>query len=69
MSTFHVPKTSRCPRSDCSGTKFELTRLPMKNGTYEYDAVQCATCGAVVSAHVDLVPVFEKLRHQLGLKA
>ena len=40
--------TSRCPRSDCTGTVFEGKELAVKNATHRYIAIQCASCGSVI---------------------
>ena len=39
---------SRCPRSECSGTSFEMAAMEPARSNYKYLAVQCAKCGAVV---------------------
>lgn len=39
---------SRCPRDACGGTTFEIKEVRVRDASYRMNAVQCATCGAVV---------------------
>ncbi len=41
---------SRCPRSDCGGTSFELKEISPRDSRFKLNAVQCGVCGAVVGA-------------------
>ncbi len=53
-------RPSRCPRSDCNGSGFELKELEVRGAKWKYLAVQCSTCGAVVALQ-DFVNVGQTL--------
>jgi hypothetical protein len=40
--------TSRCPRSDCASSSFEIKELKVRDARFRMNAVQCSSCGAVV---------------------
>ena len=46
---------STCPSPGCDGHSFELSELSVSGANFRLYAVQCATCGAVVS----VLPYFD----------
>jgi hypothetical protein len=62
--------TSRCPRSDCTSTSFELKEIVPRGSEYKLLAVQCTSCGAVVGVleYFNSGQLLHKLAEKLGVK-
>jgi hypothetical protein len=63
--------TSRCPRSECSGTSFEVKEMKgVRNSEFRLVAVQCSTCGAVVDVrdYHNVSQLILDLAKKLGVK-
>jgi hypothetical protein len=61
--------SSKCPRSDCNSTQFEMKELKVKNSQYRLNAIQCTSCGAVVgvSEWLNLGQALAKIGDKLGV--
>ena len=61
--------TARCPRTDCTGTSFEMKELNIRGANYRHLAVQCSTCGAVVGVTeiMNLGYALQKIGSKLGI--
>lgn len=52
-----------CPR--CENTSFALSRISVKDARYDYQAISCSSCGAVVSV-LDIYAVGPLLEEKAG---
>lgn len=61
---------SRCPRESCSGTRFELKELEIRDSRFRQYAVQCSACGAVVGIkeYFNVSAALELIANKLGVK-
>lgn len=62
---------SKCPKSGCDNSFFEMKELKVANANFRYSAIQCSSCGAVVSV-VDIVHLptgLEKIAKKLGISS
>jgi len=61
--------TSRCPRTDCPGTSFEMKELKVLGAKFRQMAIQCSSCGAVVGTtdFVNVGALLENLANKLGV--
>lgn len=61
---------SRCPRSECVGTSFEIQELKVSGANFRHMAIQCSSCGAVVSVgdYLNVGAAMEKLLKHFSIK-
>jgi hypothetical protein len=61
--------TSRCPRSDCNGSSFEMKELKVKGSAFRLWSIQCASCGAVVATQefFNIGAAVERVAKKLGV--
>ena len=59
---------STCPKPRCESTSFEMKELDVRGSNYQLMAVQCATCGAVVSTTdvFNLGNLLQQIKKRLG---
>jgi hypothetical protein len=64
----YPPGMSRCPRSECTGTSFQMHQLKISGCNYVMQSVECALCGAVVAVldNINIGYALQKIGAKVG---
>lgn len=61
---------SKCPRESCNKSNFEVKELTVRDSPYRLVAIQCASCGSVVSVNefLNIGSIISKIAEKIGVK-
>ncbi len=61
---------SRCPKESCGNGTFEVKELKVQKSAFRLMAIQCASCGTVVSVteYDNIGALISKIADKLGIK-